>query len=60
MTLKEAIEILTIWREEGEIIDSEKLDKAEKLGIEAGKHIEHNRLVNNHPDQALLPGETKE
>ena len=30
------------------------------LGIEALKRDVHNRLVNNHPDQAKLPGETEE
>lgn len=60
MTLKEAIEI-------GEYIDKAETImwmphhyKALKLLIEAGKRDVHNRLINNHPDQAKLPGETEE
>lgn len=60
ITLKEAIEIMNLPRDDRHFILYEKERQAEKLLIEAGKTIERNRQ--NHPDVrfSLLPGETKE
>jgi len=60
MTIDEAIKILkTIYNDINVGQQDDDLD-ATKLGIEALRHINHNRRVDNHPDQAKLPGETKD
>lgn len=45
----------------GELVREGRLEKAAsvQLGIEALKRDLDNRRINNHPDQALLPGETE-
>jgi len=60
MTLPEAIKINKDVRAvhllHGEMFAADAI----QLGIEAMKRDLHNRRVDNHPDQALLPGETED
>ncbi len=60
MNIKEAIEILGGYVYEEKPCPVGLFDEATRLGIEALKHINHNRRVDNHPDQAKLLGETNE
>lgn len=50
MKLDEAIKILTAWKEDGECNDSQKLEEAENLGIEALKRI----LLQHNPDGCIM------
>lgn len=60
MTLDRALEVTDEdGRESGEGTWEEYLE-AIKVGREALQRINHNRLINNHPDQALLPSETRD
>jgi len=59
MTIDEAIRRLQTDIDYPGKIDIMDVQEAERLGIEALKRISKNRLVDNHPDQALLPGETE-
>lgn len=59
MNLEETIETLERHYILRLFVDRAKLDEAAMRGIEALQRIRHNRLVNNHPDHALLPGETE-
>lgn len=60
MSLLKAIETITF--ENGATLPPRNDDfwRAVLLGREALKHIQANRRINNHPDQAKLPGETEE
>ena len=60
MTLEEAIKILTAWEEPENEEDSDKLDKARQLLIEAGKRITTRREHFSLNIEPLLPGETEE
>lgn len=57
MKLEKAIEILTKWRDEGEG-ESEALEKAENLGIEALKRVKEASLRGAIWNHSLLSGET--
>lgn len=59
MTIDEAIKILTRWMEVGDDEDSETLNQAERLGIEALKGIKKIRRTLEPYVTALLPGETE-
>lgn len=60
MNLSKAIEILDRPFEDDTPQSFHDLRDAIKLGREALKRDVKNRLINNHPDQAKLPGETPE
>lgn len=60
MTIDEAIKILIRWKEVGDDEDSEKLNQAENLGIEALKGILSLRRGHGKALSELLPGETEE
>lgn len=60
MTLKEAIEELTQYLPTHRWPPYSGLDDAMKLGIEALKVLQHGRLIGQHYDPDLLPGETKD
>ena len=60
MNIDKAIEILIAWKETGECLDSESLDKAELLAIEALKEVKASRSEDYIGDTGLLPGETEE
>lgn len=58
ITLKKAIEILDLnIHEAHKNIPPDVLD-ALKLMVEAGKCLQHGRLIGQHFDPELLPGET--
>lgn len=59
ITLKKAIEILQLnVREAPDNIPPDVL-AALKLMVEAGKCLQHGRLIGQHLDPELLPGETE-
>lgn len=60
MTIQEAIKILTEDFPSAAHCSWAEYVEARKLGIEALKSRQEHRHINNHPDQELLPGETKE
>ena len=60
MNLPKAIEIQTRWKEPESIEETEELDEARKLGIEALKCIERLRRFEYFGYDTTLPGETKE
>lgn len=60
MKLEEAIKIKELTGDEFLAADPDDIDEADRLSNEALKRDVRHRLISNHPDQALLPGETKE
>ena len=60
MNISKAIEIKARTGEEFLNTDPDEIDEADRLSVEALKRDVHNRLINNHPDQAKLPGETED
>lgn len=60
MKIEEAMIDLSIQREVKRRLGKTHGAESIGLGIEALKRDQNNRLIDNHPDQALLPGETEE
>ena len=60
MKLEKAIEILVKWKAECSYDNTEELDEAEQLGIEALKRLAFNRLNTIASSDELLLGETTE
>ena len=60
MTLAQAIEIHARTGEEFLHTDPDEIDEADRLLIEAGKHIQHLRHIGTYNVRDLLPGETEE
>ena len=60
MELEEAIEILKTFHDHAACFFDAISAAAFQLGIEAMQRDEKNRLIDNHPDQALLPSEMRE
>lgn len=59
MTIDEAIALLTAWKDTGEDQDSDKLDQAENLALEALRYVQRSRDPHGSPEYNLLPGETR-
>lgn len=60
ITLKKAIEVLNLNISEAHKNIPPDVLAALKLMVEAGKCLQHGRLIGQHVDPMLLPGETKE
>ena len=58
MTIEEAINFMTDWVVHRRVFDHEKLDRAEKLGIEALRYIRYRDNCPGINTRLLLPGET--
>lgn len=59
MTLEEAIEFNKALQKDIAAKGMTTYANALQLGIEALKSRQEHRRIDNHPDQELLPGETK-
>lgn len=57
ITIDKAIQLLNFDLDDPGSVAIEDLNEAQELGVEALKHIQSNRRINNHPDQEKLPGE---
>lgn len=60
MTIDEAIKILIKWKAECSYDDTERLNEAEQLGIEALQRITACRQPEGYKGIPELPGETKD
>ena len=58
MTLKEAVENMHEYAMAPHITPDKRFEKTCLLAIQAMHHILINRMVDNHPDQEKLPGES--
>lgn len=60
MKLEKAIEVMVNWKKGEELYNSEELDEADRLLLEAGKAIELTRQDHSLGRIVLLKGETIE